>query len=64
VKKFNNRRRWVLIGNAVNVRVSRWIGKQILERKSFQGEAGFLLSAAIGGRLQPGMMEKCGVVSV
>jgi DNA (cytosine-5)-methyltransferase 1 len=29
VRKFNSRKRWVLVGNAVNVEVAAWIGKQL-----------------------------------
>ena len=44
--KFNKRRRWMLIGNAVNVGVSTWIGKQLRDRKSFDGVPSFVASAA------------------
>jgi DNA (cytosine-5)-methyltransferase 1 len=42
--KFARRRRWILVGNAVNVRVSAWIGEQLTRRRHFLGEAGTALS--------------------
>ncbi|MBB4364338.1 DNA (cytosine-5)-methyltransferase 1 [Bradyrhizobium sp. CIR18] len=43
--RFNKRRRWMLVGNAVNVEVSGWIGKRLFDRKTFSGEPGEVLSA-------------------
>jgi DNA (cytosine-5)-methyltransferase 1 len=42
--RFNKRRRWMLIGNAVNVEVSTWIGKRLRDHKAFSGEPGSILS--------------------
>ncbi len=42
-RPFNQRRRWHLIGNAVNVEVSAWIGRHLAEPKSFVGPEGLLL---------------------
>jgi DNA (cytosine-5)-methyltransferase 1 len=39
-RPFNQRRRWLLVGNAVNVEVSTWIGEQLAESKSFDGDLG------------------------
>jgi DNA (cytosine-5)-methyltransferase 1 len=41
--KFVSRRRWVLVGNAVNVRVSKWIGQRLANRRTFDGPEGSLL---------------------
>jgi DNA (cytosine-5)-methyltransferase 1 len=38
--RFNARRRWQLIGNAVNVSVSSWIGERLAHPKPYDGEAG------------------------
>lgn len=43
--RFNDRRRWVLIGNAVNVSVSAWIGERMAHPKPHDGEAGERLAA-------------------
>jgi len=43
--RFNARRRWVLIGNAVNVAVSAWIGERLANPKPYGGEAGERLAA-------------------
>lgn len=37
---FNKRRRWMLIGNAVNVAVSTWLGKQLATQAPYDGERG------------------------
>ncbi|MBR0689895.1 DNA (cytosine-5-)-methyltransferase [Bradyrhizobium manausense] len=42
--RFNRRRRWMLIGNAVNVEVSTWIGKRLRDRKVYSGDPGTVLS--------------------
>lgn len=39
-RPFNQRRRWALVGNAVNVEVSSWIGEQLFNRATFEGDAG------------------------
>lgn len=39
-RAFNKRRRWMLVGNAVNVRVSRWIGEQLASRLPYDKEPG------------------------
>lgn len=39
-REFNRRRRWMLVGNAVNVAVSTWLGKQLRAQRSFDGESG------------------------
>lgn len=44
-RPFNQRRRWMLVGNAVNVEVSTWIGEQLAESKSFEGDLGTPLEA-------------------
>jgi DNA (cytosine-5)-methyltransferase 1 len=38
--KFNARKRWMLVGNAINVRVAEWIGKQLAQPKPYQGPSG------------------------
>ncbi|SEE27513.1 DNA (cytosine-5)-methyltransferase 1 [Rhizobiales bacterium GAS191] len=43
---FNQRRRWLLVGNAVNVMVAHWIGKNLAQRRSFGGPEGVLLDRA------------------
>jgi DNA (cytosine-5)-methyltransferase 1 len=40
LRPFNARRRWMLVGNAVNVEVSTWIGEQLAERRPYDGERG------------------------
>lgn len=40
VRPFKQRKRWLLVGNAVNTRVSRWIGEQLSRPLSFDGEHG------------------------
>ncbi len=42
---FNQRRRWVLVGNAVNARVSEWIGQRLANVEAFDGSKGEPLSA-------------------
>ncbi|WP_342703281.1 DNA (cytosine-5-)-methyltransferase [Burkholderia arboris] len=37
---FNKRRRWMLIGNAVNVAVSTWLGEQLATQRPYEGEPG------------------------
>ena len=44
-RRFNARRRWLLIGNAVNVSVSSWIGERLARPNPHDGEAGELLAA-------------------
>lgn len=43
-RRFNQRSRWMLIGNAVNVKVSKWIGKQLRNPRPFNGSAGIPLA--------------------
>jgi DNA (cytosine-5)-methyltransferase 1 len=38
--RFNQRRRWVLVGNAVNVEVAAWIGEQLARPQSYDGADG------------------------
>lgn len=37
---FNQRRRWLLVGNAVNVRVSKWIGQRLSRPEAYDGREG------------------------
>lgn len=37
----HHRRRWALVGNAINVEVAKWIGKNLRDRKPYTGDAGF-----------------------
>jgi DNA (cytosine-5)-methyltransferase 1 len=39
-KRFNQRKRWLLIGNAVNVEVSTWIGRNLALRQPWNGPDG------------------------
>jgi DNA (cytosine-5)-methyltransferase 1 len=41
--RFNPRRRWLLIGNAVNVEVSTWIGSRLANPMPYDGDQGTLL---------------------
>jgi DNA (cytosine-5)-methyltransferase 1 len=38
--KFNDRKRWVLVGNAINVRVAEWLGHQLANPIRYRGPAG------------------------
>jgi DNA (cytosine-5)-methyltransferase 1 len=38
--KFNERKRWMLIGNAINVRVAEWLGKQLARPIPYEGVGG------------------------
>ncbi|TIN20135.1 MAG: DNA (cytosine-5-)-methyltransferase [Mesorhizobium sp.] len=40
---FNQRKRWRLIGNAVNVAVSKWVGEQLAAPKKWDGPEGVLM---------------------
>jgi DNA (cytosine-5)-methyltransferase 1 len=42
-RQFNQRKRWRLIGNAVNVEVSTWVGEQLANPKSWDGPEGVIL---------------------
>lgn len=42
---FNKRRRWVLVGNAVNVEVSAWIGERLAHRVPYDASKGSPLPA-------------------
>lgn len=42
--KFNARKRWLLVGNAVNVSVSSWIGHRLARPARYGGEMGEALS--------------------
>jgi DNA (cytosine-5)-methyltransferase 1 len=42
-RPFNQRRRWMLVGNAVNVEVSKWIGARLANPRPFEGPAGVSL---------------------
>src|SRR5262249_54744083 len=44
-RPFNHRRRWMLVGNAVNVEVSKWIGKRLARPKPYDGPIGVPLPA-------------------
>lgn len=37
---FNKRRRWMLVGNAVNVEVSAWLGEQLANAAPYDGDEG------------------------
>jgi len=37
---FRQRRRWVLVGNAVNVRTAAWLGQRLAQPTTFDGETG------------------------
>lgn len=39
-RAFNKRRRWMLIGNAVNVAVSTWLGEQLAAQTPYDGDQG------------------------
>lgn len=39
-QQFNQRRRWVLVGNAVNVEVSTWIGERLANLMPYDGDRG------------------------
>lgn len=39
-RRFNRRRRWLLVGNAVSVGVSTWIGSRLADWKRFEGDIG------------------------
>lgn len=43
-RRFNDRRRWFLVGNAITVDISTWIGAQLANPKPYAGECGQLLS--------------------
>lgn len=43
-RAFNKRRRWALIGNAVNVEVSTWLGQQLADPQPFEGSRGIPLA--------------------
>jgi DNA (cytosine-5)-methyltransferase 1 len=38
--RFHQRRRWLLVGNAVSVQVSEWVGDRLAGRQSFDGDDG------------------------
>ena len=38
--KFNERKRWVLVGNAINVRVAEWLGNRLANPVTYHGPAG------------------------
>lgn len=42
---FNKRRRWMLVGNAVNVAVSTWLGEQLLDYRPYDGDPGTPMGA-------------------
>jgi DNA (cytosine-5)-methyltransferase 1 len=42
-RAFNQRKRWQLIGNAVNVRASSWLGENLANPKPWRGDDGELL---------------------
>src|SRR5580693_6415537 len=46
--RFRYRRRWVLIGNAVNVRVSTWLGQRLAKPVTYDGEPGAPLASDAG----------------
>jgi DNA (cytosine-5)-methyltransferase 1 len=43
--KFKQRRRWVLVGNAINVEVAKWIGERLIIRMPVNRETGAELPA-------------------
>lgn len=38
--KFNERKRWLLVGNAINVRVAQWLGHRLAQPAPYHGPAG------------------------
>ncbi|HWE75543.1 MAG TPA: DNA (cytosine-5-)-methyltransferase [Stellaceae bacterium] len=42
-RAFKQRRRWMLVGNAVNVEVSAWIGEQLAAQRRYDGEEDVVL---------------------
>ena len=40
---YRARRRWLLVGNAVNVRAAAWLGRRLAEARPFGGDPGTLL---------------------
>ncbi len=42
--KFRERRRWLLVGNAVNVRAAAWLGERLASPRSWVGEHGWRLA--------------------
>jgi len=40
---FKQRRRWLLVGNAINVEVAHWIGEQLADRRPVELEPGTLI---------------------
>jgi DNA (cytosine-5)-methyltransferase 1 len=38
--KFNERKRWMLVGNAINVRVAEWLGQQLASPIPYRGPMG------------------------
>lgn len=49
-RPFNRRRRWMLIGNAVNAQVSGWLGEQLAADRPYEGESG---APMVSGRPWP-----------
>jgi len=41
----HDRKRWALVGNAINVEVAKWLGGQLRTRKRFQGSCGVRMTA-------------------
>ncbi len=39
-RKFNPRRRWLLVGNAVNTEVSTWLGERLAKPRPYKGKEG------------------------
>jgi len=58
--KFNERKRWMLVGNAINVRVAEWIGRQLANPSQYHGPSGkpmakggrFPAAASFDGRMR------------
>lgn len=44
-RQFNQRRRWLLTGNAVNVEVSKWLGARLASPRPYSGPLGTPLTA-------------------
>jgi DNA (cytosine-5)-methyltransferase 1 len=40
MRPFNQRKRWLLVGNAINVQVAQWLGRQLASPRPFGGDIG------------------------
>ena len=55
--KFRERRRWLLVGNAVNVRAAAWLGERLASPRSWAGRT--RLAARLGRGLADGGLRRC-----